>query len=90
MPTFLIRADARLEVRAEGALPNQPGLRVITTMEGLETNEFIVAQANGRMLLRTRSAELSGRMEYIGMPQAVVLDVSRSYENEIRLVEGGD
>jgi hypothetical protein len=86
---FVIRAEATLDFAVEGPVPNQPGLRVLNVMTGPETNVFRVAKQDGRLIDRSRSARLSGTMEYIGTPQPVVLPVTRQYTNSIELVGGG-
>jgi len=80
---FLIAADAELEIVTEGPVPNQPGLRIRTSMRGPESNLFVVAP-DGSLIDRTRSAALSGTMEYIGGPQSMTLEISREYENRIK------
>jgi hypothetical protein len=80
---FVIQAEARLDFVVEGPVPDQPGLRVKTTMRGVETNVFVVAKGDGALVTRHRTAELAGEMEYIGPPQPVVLPMTRNYESTI-------
>ena len=83
---FVIRAEATLDIQTNGPLPDQPGLRIATVMSGSETNTFWVAKDDGRLVERVRTGELSGRLEYVGTPQPVILPTTRTYENSIVLI----
>lgn len=83
---YVIRAEADLAMSSEGPLPDQPGMRVRSTMTGTETNTFWVAREDGRLIERQRTGDLRGQMEYIGAPQPIVLPMTREYENSITLV----
>lgn len=84
-PAFVIEGEAEMEVRTEGPVEGQPGLTMRVTMTGPEQNTFVVARDSGHLLLRRRSAELTGVMEYLGAPQRIEMRVSRTYSNRIEL-----
>lgn len=83
---FVVRSEATLRTEASGPLDGAPGVQVVVRLEGPEQNRFVVRKSDARMLLRARSAELTGTMEYTGMPQPVVMAIERTYENTIELV----
>lgn len=88
-PAFVIEGEAEMEVRTEAPLEGQPGITMRMTMTGPEQNTFVIARDGGHLLLRLRSAELEGAMEYLGAPQPIEVGVSRTYTNRIELRSGG-
>lgn len=89
VPVFVIRGDARAEWYLDAPFPNQPGIRAVTTMTGVEASVFYVAQDDGRLLERSRDASMEGQLEYVGAPQPTIFEMSRTNESVLRLVEGG-
>ena len=87
-PAFVIEGDGKIEVWTEGPVEGQPGLTMRMTLTGPEQNRFVVAKAGGDLLLRLRSAELKGAMEYLGAPQPIKMGVTRTYTNRIELRSG--
>lgn len=87
-PAFVIEGEAELEVVSEAPVAGQPGLTMRMTMTGPEQNTFVVARDGGDLILRLRSAELTGVMEYLGAPQPIEMGVTRTYTNRIELRGG--
>lgn len=90
VPVFVVEAAGEVEVWTEGPVPGQPGLSMRMALSGPEANTFHIAKSDGRLVARTRSAELEGTLSYFGAPQPVQMRVRQSYENEIRLRTGQD
>lgn len=88
-PVFEIHAEVDLAFTTEGPVPEQPGLTAHTLTEGRERNVFLVSVADGGLVRRNRTGELSGHIEYVGAPQPIVLPVTRSYESVIERLPGG-
>lgn len=86
----VIHSTARLRFDGAGPIQEQPGVTVSTSLEGLEENVFVVRHKDGRLLSRTRSAELRGDMAYLGMRAPVSFPIRRSYVNRIEVVPGQD
>jgi hypothetical protein len=87
-PAFVIEGVSEMEVRTEAPVEGQPGLTMRMTMTGPEQNTFVVARDGGDLLLRLRSAELTGVMEYLGAPQPIEMGVTRTYTSRIELRSG--
>lgn len=89
VPVFEIHADVELSFATEGPVPEQPGLSAHTLTEGSERNVFLVTVAEGHLVRRSRTGQLTGHIEYVGAPQPIVLPVTRSYESIIERRSGG-
>lgn len=87
-PHLVIRS--RVRITAEGNAPTlqDPRVTVSTRLAGVEENVFVVRTRDGRLLSRTRSAEMEGTMAYLGMRAPVEFPMRRSYRNRITLESG--
>jgi hypothetical protein len=86
VPVWVIHAEAMTEWRIDAPFPDQPTIRVVTTMTGVETSVALVARDDGRLLSRDRVADIEGQMEYVGAPQPLLMAITRRNESEIRLI----
>jgi hypothetical protein len=79
--------DVRQRIRIEATAPGpQPGLVAHTVLEGVDTGIAVVAPSVGRLLGRTRTGSLSGRLTYTGSPSAMSIPQTFVYTSAIRLV----
>lgn len=86
VPVWVIEAEAATEWHIDAPFPDQPAIRVVTTMSGVETSVALVAQDDGRLLFRDRVADIDGQMEYVGAPQPITMAITRRNTSEIRLI----
>jgi hypothetical protein len=86
VPVWVIHAEAMTEWHIDAPFPDQPAIRVVTTMTGVETSVALVARDDGRLISRDRVADIEGQMEYVGAPQPLVMAIARRNESEVRLI----
>jgi hypothetical protein len=86
IPGWLMKGSGVVDTKSAGPVEGQPGISVEVVMQGPETNVFVVSKADLSLILRLRSAELKGAMKYVGAPQPLQFEMTRSYTNEIRRV----
>jgi hypothetical protein len=83
-PAFLIEVFQRIRLEASSPMP-QPGLVARTVLEGNETGFAVVAAADGRLLIRSRTGRLRGQLTVVGTPRPVALNQTHSYTSTLRL-----
>ncbi|MGH7481888.1 MAG: hypothetical protein ACRELV_07000 [Longimicrobiales bacterium] len=88
VPAWVVRAHVQQRFRTETPLEDRPEITVVNLMEGPEYGAFWVAKTDGRLLRRTREAELRGVLDYQGASAPLILPVERRYESTIRCTDG--
>lgn len=87
-PHLVIRSRVAISLEGNAPTAQDPRVTVSTTLAGVEENVFVIRRADRRMWSRTRSAELTGVMAYLGMRAPVEFPMRRGYRNRIVQVGG--